>query len=105
MSTLVHLSSNQHQAPQMRCVFLLLTPREQTVIALRFGIGDGNSNSLSEIGKKLGVTRERVRQLEGGALMKLRALLDQASVEKHQRYEHGVRQAHPNTSQIKECVR
>jgi len=46
------------------------------VIALRFGIGDGNSNSLPEIGKKLGVTRERVRQLEGEALMKLRALLD-----------------------------
>ena len=37
--------------------------------------------------------------------MKLRALLDQASVEKHQRHERGVRQAHPNTSQIKECVR
>jgi RNA polymerase primary sigma factor len=90
---------------ELQRVFLLLTPREQTVIALRFGIGDGNSNSLSEIGKKLGVTRERVRQLEGGALMKLRALLDQASVEKHQRYEHEVRQAHPNTPQIKECVR
>ncbi len=90
---------------ELQRVFLLLTPREQTVIALRFGIGDGNSNSLSEIGKKLGVTRERVRQLEGGALMKLRALLDQASVEKHQRYEREVRQAHPNTSQIKECVR
>jgi DNA-directed RNA polymerase sigma subunit (sigma70/sigma32) len=75
------------------------------VIALRFGIGDGNSNSLSEIGKKLGITRERVRQLEGGALMKLRALLDQASVEKHQHYERGVRQAHPHTAQIKECVR
>jgi RNA polymerase primary sigma factor len=78
---------------ELQCAFLLLTPREQTVIALRFGIGDGNSNSLSEIGKKLGVTRERVRQLEGEALMKLRALLDQASVEKHQRYEHGARQA------------
>jgi RNA polymerase primary sigma factor len=90
---------------ELQHVFLQLTPREQTVIALRFGIGDGNSNSLSEIGKKLGVTRERVRQLEGGALMKLRALLDQASVEKQQRHESGVRQAHPHTSQIKECVR
>jgi DNA-directed RNA polymerase sigma subunit (sigma70/sigma32) len=75
------------------------------VIALRFGIGDGNSNSLSERGKKLGITRERVRQLEGGASMKLRALLDQASVEKHQPYESGIRQAHPHPSQMKECVR
>jgi hypothetical protein len=37
--------------------------------------------------------------------MKLRALLDQASVEKHQRYESGVRQARPHPSQMKECVR
>ena len=44
---------------ELQRVFLQLTPREQTVIALRFGIGDGNSNSLSEIGKKLGITRER----------------------------------------------
>jgi RNA polymerase primary sigma factor len=68
---------------ELQRAFALLTPREQTVIALRFGIGDGYSHTLSQIGKKLGVTRERIRQLEGGALMKLRALLDQASVEKH----------------------
>jgi RNA polymerase primary sigma factor len=74
--------------------FARLPPREQTVIALRFGIGDGDSHTLSEIGKKLGVTRERVRQLEGGALMKLRALLDQASVEEHQHCEREAKQAH-----------
>jgi RNA polymerase primary sigma factor len=71
---------------ELQRAFLLLTPREQTVIALRFGIGDGESNTLSQIGKKLGVSRERVRQLEGEALMKLRALLDQDSEEKHQHY-------------------
>jgi RNA polymerase primary sigma factor len=49
------------------------------VIALRFGVGDGYSHTLAEIGQKLGITRERVRQLEVGALMKLRALLEQAS--------------------------
>ena len=84
---------------ELQRAFLLLTPREQTVIALRFGIGDGESNTLSQIGKKLGVTRERVRQLEGEALMKLRALLDQDSEEKHQHCERGARQAHSNTPQ------
>jgi len=84
---------------ELERAFLLLTPREQTVIALRFGIGDGESNTLSQIGKKLGVSRERVRQLEGEALMKLRALLDQDSEEKHQHCERGARQAHSNTSQ------
>jgi len=82
---------------ELQRAFLLLTSREQTVIALRFGIGDGESNTLSQIGNKLGVTRERVRQLEGEALMKLRALLDQASVENHQHCECGARQAHSNT--------
>ena len=72
---------------ELQRAFLLLTPREQTVIALRFGIGNGDSNTLSQIGKKLGVTRERVRQLEGEALRKLRALLDHTSVEKHQHKE------------------
>lgn len=84
---------------ELQRAFLLLTPREQTVITLRFGIGDGESKTLSQIGKKLGVTRERVRQLEREALMKLRALLDQDSEEKHQHYECGARQAHSNTSQ------
>ena len=76
---------------ELERAFLLLTPREQTVIALRFGIGDGESNTLSQIGKKLGVSRERVRQLEGEALMKLRALLDQDSEEKHQHCERRTR--------------
>ena len=79
---------------ELQRAFAQLTPREQTVIALRFGIGDGYSHTLSQIGQKLGVTRERVRQLEGGALMKLRALLDQANVEKHQ---HGGRGEYANT--------
>jgi RNA polymerase primary sigma factor len=67
---------------ELEHAFTQLTPREQTVIALRFGIGDGYCHTLAEIGQKLGVTRERVRQLEEEALMKLRALLDQASVTK-----------------------
>ncbi|MDD3147404.1 MAG: sigma-70 family RNA polymerase sigma factor [Candidatus Riflebacteria bacterium] len=50
-----------------------LTEREQIVIKLRFGLDDGTPRSLEEIGRILGVTRERVRQVEEKALKKLRA--------------------------------
>ncbi len=50
-----------------------LAPREETVIRLRFGIGESRNHSLEEIGKRLSVTRERVRQIEREALRKLRS--------------------------------
>jgi RNA polymerase primary sigma factor len=49
-----------------------LTPRERLVIQLRFGLGDGHVYPLDRIGKELGLTRERVRQIEAQALQKLR---------------------------------
>jgi RNA polymerase sigma factor (sigma-70 family) len=49
-----------------------LTPREQEVIQLRFGLDDGITHTLEEIGKKFEVTRERIRQIEDKALRKLR---------------------------------
>lgn len=49
-----------------------LTPREQQVLRLRFGLDDGTSRTLSETGRELGVTKERARQLEKRALLKLR---------------------------------
>jgi RNA polymerase primary sigma factor len=49
-----------------------LTPREQRILRLRFGIGDATDHTLEEIGKEFGVTRERIRQLEAKALEKLR---------------------------------
>jgi RNA polymerase primary sigma factor len=49
-----------------------LTARERSVIILRYGIGDGRSRTLLEVGKELGISRERVRQLEMVALAKLR---------------------------------
>jgi RNA polymerase primary sigma factor len=49
-----------------------LTPREQRIIRMRFGIGDTQDHTLEEIGQVFGVTRERIRQIEAKALEKLR---------------------------------
>ncbi len=49
-----------------------LSPREAEVLRLRFGLSDGTSYTLEQLGNILGVTRERVRQIEKKALMKLR---------------------------------
>ncbi len=49
-----------------------LIPRERRVIQLRFGLIDGHERTLEEVGKRFGVTRERIRQIEGKALRKLR---------------------------------
>ena len=50
-----------------------LTPRERAVIRLRFGMEDGTPLTLAEVGQRLGVSRERVRQLEADGLRKLRS--------------------------------
>ena len=49
-----------------------LTERERQVLELRFGIGDGYSRTLEEVGKQFKVTRERIRQIEAKALRKMR---------------------------------
>ena len=49
-----------------------LTPREEKVLKLRFGIEDGRTRTLEEVGKQFHVTRERIRQIEAKALRKLR---------------------------------
>jgi len=57
---------------QMRSVVAMLPPRERRVIELRYGLVGGRNRTLEEIGAELGVTRERVRQIQAGALRKLR---------------------------------
>jgi RNA polymerase primary sigma factor len=49
--------------------------REATVLRMRFGLDDGEAMTLKDIGKKIGLTRERVRQIEADALKKLNALI------------------------------
>ncbi|WP_061289807.1 RNA polymerase sigma factor [Herbidospora cretacea] len=72
-------------AEQLKGVLNNLSPREAKIMALRFGLADGKPHTLDEIGKHLGLTRERIRQLEKESLSKLRhpsnarPLLDWAS--------------------------
>jgi RNA polymerase primary sigma factor len=53
-------------------VLTTLTDREQEVLRLRFGLVDGYSRTLEEVGRKFNVTRERIRQIEAKALRKMR---------------------------------
>ena len=57
---------------QLNSVLKTLTPREAKVLSLRFGLEDGKSRTLEEVGKEFNVTRERIRQIEAKALRKLR---------------------------------
>ncbi len=57
---------------QLMDVLSTLTPREEKVLKLRFGIEDGRTRTLEEVGKEFNVTRERIRQIEAKALRKLR---------------------------------
>jgi len=57
---------------QLKEVLDTLTPREEKVLRLRFGLDDGRARTLEEVGKEFNVTRERIRQIEAKALRKLR---------------------------------
>ncbi len=65
-------ASHQLLKEQVQEVVSTLTPREQKVLMLRFGLEDGRSRTLEEVGREFNVTRERIRQIEAKALRKLR---------------------------------
>jgi RNA polymerase primary sigma factor len=66
------LVDRQLMADQLRRTLDVLSPREAKIMAMRFGLYDGTPRTLDEIGKALGLTRERIRQLEKESLSKLR---------------------------------
>jgi RNA polymerase primary sigma factor len=68
----VDSASKQFLKDQIGEVLGTLTPREQRVLQLRFGLEDGRSRTLEEVGLEFSVTRERIRQIEAKALRKLR---------------------------------
>lgn len=71
-SSPIDTASNELLKQQISTVLSTLFPREQRVIILRFGLEDGRSHTLEEIGKEFNLTRERIRQIEAKALRKLR---------------------------------
>jgi RNA polymerase primary sigma factor len=68
----VDATSNQLLKEQLHTILDSLSDRERAVLEMRFGLRDGESHTLEEVGKAFGVTRERVRQIESKALRKLR---------------------------------
>ena len=65
-------ASDQLLKEQVGAVLRSLSDRERRVLQLRFGLEDGRSRTLEEVGRELNVTRERIRQIEARALLKLR---------------------------------
>lgn len=57
---------------QLRAIINELTPREQKILAMRFGLEDGITHTLEEVGREFGVTRERIRQIEAKSLERIR---------------------------------
>lgn len=68
----VDATSNQLLKEQLHSILSSLNDRERAVLEMRFGLKDGESHTLEEVGQAFGVTRERVRQIESKALRKLR---------------------------------
>ena len=57
---------------QLMTIISELSPREQKILSLRFGLDDGVTHTLEEVGREFGVTRERIRQIEAKALERIR---------------------------------
>jgi RNA polymerase primary sigma factor len=66
----------ENDSALLKEVFQTLTPREKTILAMRYGLEDDTPKTLEEIGGEFGVTRERIRQIQNEALKKLRAKVE-----------------------------
>jgi RNA polymerase primary sigma factor len=64
------------QREELHQVLGLLSERQRQVMELRFGLQDGRSRTLEEVGQKFGLTRERIRQIEARTLAKLKSIRD-----------------------------
>ena len=67
-----HAAFNLSLKEQMASVLKTLTPREEKVVKMRFGLDDGVQHTLGEVGQVFDLSRERIRQIETDALCKLR---------------------------------
>jgi RNA polymerase primary sigma factor len=70
--TLTSLVGRRGTDARTQKVLATLTPREEKVLRMRFGIGETSEHTLEEVGQQFSVTRERIRQIEAKALRKLR---------------------------------
>jgi RNA polymerase primary sigma factor len=72
----VHAIIEQQLSEKMRRILRTLTPREEMMMRMRYGIGENGEHTLEKIGQRFGITRERVRQIEHKALGRMRRILD-----------------------------
>ncbi len=70
-------------ARMLRELLETLSPREKIILQLRFGLGDAEKLTLGEVGAKLGLTRERIRQIQESALKRLKKRIDALEVSRH----------------------
>lgn len=80
LSNTVYMPYMEETYPRLNKALLTLSPKEERVIRLRFGLGVDRSYTLDEIGLTLNVTRERIRQIEGKALRLLKKRLKSSEV-------------------------
>ena len=71
-ATPAEVIDDQELSEQTRHALATLTPREEKILRMRFGIGEKSDHTLEEVGRDFEVTRERIRQIEAKALRKLR---------------------------------
>ncbi len=72
----VDAASKELLREQIRQVLGFLSEREREVLEMRFGLNDGKDHTLEEVGREIGLTRERVRQIQVEALKRLRDILE-----------------------------